>query len=98
MSNDTPIVGLLTVELYVSDALTLKDKRSVVKGLLDRLGGRFNVAVAEVGALDNHRTAILALTTVANDSKHVERVLEACRSFIAGEPRAVLQDSSLELL
>ena len=98
MSNDTPIVGLLTVELYVSDALTLKDKRSVVKGLLDRLGGRFNVAVAEVGALDRHRTAVLALTTVANDGKHVERVLEACRRFIAAEPRAVLQDSSLELL
>jgi uncharacterized protein YlxP (DUF503 family) len=98
MSDDTPVVGLLTVELHIPDALTLKDKRSVVKSLLGRLAGRLNVAVAEVGALDRHRTAILAMTTVANDGKQVERVLEACRRFIEAEPRAVLQDSSLELL
>lgn len=98
MSNDTPVVGLLTVELYIPDALSLKDKRSVVKSLLARLADRLNVSVAEVGALDNRRSAILAMAAVANDTKHVERVLDACRRFVESEPRAVVQDVSLELL
>jgi len=94
MANDLPVVGLLTVELYIPDALTLKDKRSVVKSLLARLGDHFNASVAEVGALNSHRTAVLAAAVVANDSKHVERVLEACRRFI----ESMVQDVSLELL
>lgn len=91
-------VGLLTVELYIADAMSLKDKRSVVKSLLDRVGHKFNVAVAEVDALDSHREAVLAFTTVANDANHVARVLEACVSLLEAEPRAVVQDHILEFL
>lgn len=98
MGTGTPLVGLLTVELHLPEARSLKDKRSVVVGLLDRLSQRFNVAVAEVAALDQHQTAVLALATVANEGTHVERVLEACRRFIEAEPRADLQYSNLEFL
>jgi uncharacterized protein len=90
------IVGLLTVELYIPDAMSLKDKRSVVSSLLERLSNKFNVAVAEIDALDNHRLAILAVTTVANDLQHVTRVLDAALNYVQGEPRAVLQDSQVE--
>ena len=93
-----PIVGLLTVELYVSDAMSLKDKRSVVSSLLNRLANKFNVAVAEIDALDNHRLAIIAVTTVANDLAHVTRVLDTVLDFIESDPRAVVQDSQAEYL
>lgn len=93
-----PIVGLLTVELYVPDAMSLKDKRNVVSSLLERLSNRFNVAVAEIDALDNHRLAILAVTTVANNLQHVTRVLDAVVTFIEGEPRAVLESTQVEYL
>ncbi|NPV48822.1 MAG: DUF503 domain-containing protein [Armatimonadetes bacterium] len=98
MSDETTVVGLLTVELYLPEAQTLKDKRSVVKGLLARLSDRLNVSVAEVGALDRRRTAVVAVAAVANDSRHVQRVLDACRRLIESEPRAMVQDASLELL
>lgn len=93
-----PIVGLLSVELYVPDAMSLKDKRSVVSSLLERLSNRFNVAVAEIDALDNHRLAILAVTTVANDLQHVTRVLDTALRYVEGEPRAVLQSTQVEYL
>jgi len=92
------IVGLLTVELYVPDAMSLKDKRSVVSSLLGRLSNKFNVAVAEIDALDNHRLAVLAVSTVANDLQHVTRVLDTVLDYIEGEPRAVVQDSQVEYL
>ncbi|MEO6437157.1 MAG: DUF503 family protein, partial [Tepidisphaeraceae bacterium] len=42
------IVGILRLDLSIDDAFTLKDKRSAVKSLKDRLSHRFNVSVAEV--------------------------------------------------
>ena len=82
------IVGTLTIDLHVSDALTLKDKRQVVKSLVGRVGDRFNVSVAEVGALDNPRRACIAVATVANSREHVDRVLSAVLRFCESDPRA----------
>jgi hypothetical protein len=42
-----PSVGVITFELRMPDAHSLKDKRHFVKGLKDRLRAKFNVAVAE---------------------------------------------------
>jgi hypothetical protein len=41
-------VGLLTLELHIADAQSLKDKRQVLRSLKDRLRAHFNVAVAEL--------------------------------------------------
>ncbi len=71
----TTIVGLLHLELDVVQAMSLKDKRRSVKGFKDRLRHRHNVSVAEVGALDNRRRAVLAVAMVANDRRYVEGVL-----------------------
>lgn len=91
-------VGLLTVQLCVTDAMTLKDKRQVVRSVLDRATRRFSVSAAEVGMLDNPRRAELAFACVANDGKHVSEVLCAVLRCVNGEPRAVVEDSDLELL
>jgi len=41
-------VGLLTLELHIAEAQSLKDKRQVLRSLKDRLRNQFNVAVAEL--------------------------------------------------
>ncbi len=91
------VVGLLTVELFISDAASLKDRRRVVKSLLDRLANRHNVAVADLGP-DRANQAVLALTTVANDEAHVHRVLDAALRLIESEPRAVCERVETEIL
>jgi hypothetical protein len=87
-----------TVELEVTDSLTLKDKRQVVKALVDRLRSRFNLAVAEVGHLDSRCHATLALSAVANDQSLVHAMLEKAIDLIESEPRAVVLDYSIEML
>ena len=91
------IVGTLVLDLYVSDAVTLKDKRQVVKSLLGRAGDRFNVSVAEVGALDNPRRATLAIATVSNTREQVDRVLNAVLRFCESEPRAQIVQVEMEI-
>lgn len=91
-------VGLLTVQLCVTDAITLKDKRQVVRSVLDRTSERFNVAVAEIGRLESPRRAELAFTCVSNDGGHAREMLDAVLRAITGEPRAEVEDSEIEIL
>ncbi len=71
-----PSIGVLTLEVRIEDAHSLKDKRHVVKGLKDRLRNRFNVAVAEIDGHDLWQRATVAAVTVAVDHGHAEQVLQ----------------------
>jgi uncharacterized protein YlxP (DUF503 family) len=72
-----PTVGVLTMELQLSEAHSLKDKRHTVKGLKDRLRGKFNVAVAEIGYQDLWQRALVSAVTVSGDHGHAEQVLQS---------------------
>ena len=94
----TAIVGLLTVDLYIADALTLKDRRRVVKSLLDRLGNRHNVSVAEIGPNGACHQVTVAVTCVANETSHVHSVLNAALRLIESEPRVVAERTEVSIL
>lgn len=91
------VVGVLQLALTIPDAMSLKDKRRVIKSLKDRLGGRHNISIAEVGELDEHRRCELAIAMVSND----RRFTESCLSKIVDEVRrngySSLVDYSIEL-
>ena len=53
-----PAVGVITFELRLDDAHSLKDKRHYVKSLKDRLRAKFNVAVAEIDHQDLWQRAL----------------------------------------
>ena len=91
-------VGLLTVDLYIAEANSLKEKRQVLQSLLARLQNRFNVGVAEVGDNDIHRRAKIALTTVSNSQAQVQRVLAATSRLISSEPTVMVEAETLEVL
>jgi uncharacterized protein YlxP (DUF503 family) len=91
-------IGAATVELEITDSMTLKDKRQVVKALVDRLRSRFNVAVAEVDHLDTARFATLALCAVANDKAVIHAMLEKAVDLVESEPRAAVMGYEIEML
>jgi len=90
-------VGLLTVDLCITDALTLKDKRQVVRSVLDRATRRHNVAAAQVGKLESRRRARVGFACVSNDGGHAREMLQAVLRLVESEPRAVVEDSDIEL-
>lgn len=92
------VVGTLYVELFISDGLTLKDKRRVVKSLLDRMRHRFNVSVAELDRLDSRRRAALGAVCVSNSTAHASQILNAVIRFIEGEPRVRVVECQTEYL
>jgi uncharacterized protein YlxP (DUF503 family) len=92
------VVGLCTVELFIAESRSLKDKRQVLHSLKDRLHGKFNISVAEVDGQDLWQKAVLALACVANEGQHVNQVLEQALNVIKGVPVVEVVRAQLELL
>ena len=69
-------VGLLTLELHIPDAQSLKDKRQVLRSLKDKLRREFNVAVAEMEHHEAWQRSVIGIVTLSNEEKHVQEVLQ----------------------
>ena len=61
-------IGLLTLEIHIPDAHSLKDKRQVLRSLKDRLRARFNVAVAELDRQDTWQRSLVGVVSLSNDA------------------------------
>src|SRR5690348_8149226 len=69
-------VGLLTLELHIADAQSLKDKRQVLRSLKDKLRIKFNVAIAELDHQDVWQRSVVGVVTLSTEEKHVREVLQ----------------------
>ena len=92
------VVGVYTVELFIADSQSLKDKRQVLHSVKDRLREKFNLSVAEVDGQDLWQRAVLALACVANESRHVNQVLDQALNLIRSDPTVEIVQSRVELL
>ena len=68
-------IGLLTLEIYIPEAHSLKDKRQVLRSLKDRLRGKYNVAVAELDGQDSWQRSVVGVVSLSNNAGHVEQSL-----------------------
>ncbi|GHJ49755.1 hypothetical protein Cs7R123_70970 [Catellatospora sp. TT07R-123] len=75
--------------LLPGDSRSLKEKRSYVRPIIAALK-KFEVAVAEVGALDLHGRAEIGVAVVAADPAHVTEILDRCERLVANRPEAEL--------
>ncbi|MGQ0813605.1 MAG: DUF503 domain-containing protein [Gemmatimonadota bacterium] len=87
------VIGVISWELEILGAQSLKEKRSVVKSLKDRLHDRFNVSAAETGHQDLWQRAELSACVVASDKRVAESVLQNADDLVGTEDRARIIDS-----
>jgi uncharacterized protein YlxP (DUF503 family) len=92
------IVGLIVWELHLASCQSLKDKRSVLKSLKDRLHQRFNVSVAETAHQELWQRAELTASVVSTDRRHAESVLREADRLVAGADGARIVDTSTSYL
>jgi len=91
------VIGALRLKLAIFGATSLKDKRRAIKSLKERLAGRFNVSVAEVGSLDHRQQAEMAVVMVANDRRFVESCLDTIVDYVRLDAATSLVDYESEL-
>lgn len=92
------VVGVLTMELRIEHAHSLKEKRHVVRSLRDRLRNKFNVSVAEIEDQDLHNSAVIAVAAVSSSRDFAEKVLHSVEEESAGLLGPMLIRADLEWL
>ncbi len=90
-------VGVLQVELSIPGSFSLKEKRHVLKGLLERARREFAVSAAEVDRLDVWNSAIVGVAFVSNDARHAQAHLQRLANALGKARDAVLVDAQIEV-
>ena len=88
------VVGALEFQLHLPDVHSLKEKRAVVRPIVDGARHRFAVSAAEVDHQDKWQRAELGFAAVAGSESHVPEVLDAVERFVWSFPEVEVVDSS----
>lgn len=92
-------VGACRLTLHVPESASLKDKRQVVRSVLQRLRNGYEVAAAEVDGLDTWQIATLGISCVSNDARHAQTILEkAVRYVEESRPDLAVTDVEIDVL
>jgi len=82
------VIGYLEVELRIDHARSLKDKRRVLKSLIEKLRSRFNASVGEVALQDSWNEAVVGIAVVSSSPQvadaTLERIVEAVERLFPG--------------
>ena len=92
------VIGLVTASISIPEAHSLKDKRSVLRSLKDRILNKMNVSVAEVGKQDAWQYSELAFVTVAAEHDVVQSRMSDLSEILRANPRYVLVTLHTEFL
>ena len=93
------IVGISVFELHLPASRSLKDKRRVVKSLIEKLHQRYRVSIAETDFHDLHQRAEVALAAVvAGGESEMEHLMEEVRNLVESDPEVYLTRWDPQLL
>ncbi|MFV9503960.1 MAG: DUF503 domain-containing protein [Oscillochloridaceae bacterium umkhey_bin13] len=76
------VIAVCTLQLSIPFALSLKEKRQVVKSLTARIRNEFNVSIAEVDDQDYWQSAVLGIACVATSQSYAHGLIESVVKFI----------------
>lgn len=91
-------IGVLQFSMTIPHAESLKDKRSVVKSLKERLRQKYNIAIAETEDLDEWTYATFGVATVGNDAKRLNSVLDRVVDVLETWRDATLEAHQIEIV
>jgi len=69
------MIGSALLELRLPACDSLKEKRSVLRRYIERMRREYNVAIAEIDAQDDRRSAVVEVAAVSNQRAHLHKIL-----------------------
>ena len=76
------VVGTLEIHIRMDGCRSLKDKRRILRPLIERLRRDFHVAVAEVGDNDIWNVATIGVSCVSTTHIHAEQIMQSVTTAI----------------
>lgn len=92
------VVGVCRIVLSIDEAFSLKEKRHIVKSIIERVKSRFNASVAEVELNDKWKCAVIGIACVSNETSHADSMMANIVNFVESDGRTQLVDYSTETI
>jgi uncharacterized protein YlxP (DUF503 family) len=92
------VTGAARIELALEGCRSLKDKRQVLRSVIERTRSRFSVSVAEVDDQDLWQRAVIGVACVSNSVQHTTEIMQKVVSFVEGaHPESEVVDYQIEM-
>jgi len=92
------MVGVARITWRLHENHSLKEKRRVLKSIIEKSRHRFNVTVAEVADQDLHQRATLGVAVVGSDSRVLNSLLDRIIAYMDSLHLAEMIDQEIELI
>lgn len=91
------IIGSCTVYLTADWCNSLKEKRMVVKSIIEKSKHKFNISIAEVDRQDIHKSIVIGFVCVTNQVRHADEIIDNVLNYIERNTDAVIDDVEREI-
>jgi hypothetical protein len=92
------VIGILELEIKLFSSDSLKEKRRIIKSLIDRIHNNFNVSVSEIRHQDLWQRAGLGIALLTTEGKFAQSILSKIVEFIKKDKKISLIDSKMEIM
>lgn len=92
------VVGILSLDIYIPEALSLKEKRQILQSIKTKVSKKFNVSIAEVGHQDKWQRATLGVAKVSTDVTSVDKIFTYIDNFLEADNRIEIIDKNVRLV
>lgn len=92
------VIGSCMIYLSAAWVMSLKDKRMVVKSIIERARHKFNISIAEVDMQDVHKKIVIGFACVTNTTSHANSIIDNVLNFIERITDAVIDDVEIEIM
>ncbi len=91
------IIGSCEVTFHANWVTSLKEKRMIVKSLVDKTRHKFNVSVAEVDCQDQHKIIVIGFACVTNEKRQADSIIQHILRFMEQNTEAEMISAEFEV-
>jgi uncharacterized protein len=92
------VIGALVIQFHIYENQSLKGKRKIVRSMIDKVKGKFNVSIAEIGSNDKWQIIELGVSAVANDRRFIDSSLAAVLTYLDSLCLAEIVNTRMEII
>lgn len=92
------VIGWAIIRLRFHESRSLKDKRKIIKSMINRIRNHYNVSIAEIGLNDVIQSGEIGFAYVGNDKTMVNSKIDKILNFTDNLGLAEMTDSEIEIM
>jgi len=91
------IVGVCKFRINLPENQSLKEKRSFLQRVKDKIFARFKIALSEVDDLELRQSTVLGLALTGNDENQIRSILHKLLSFVEESEGVRIEEEQVEV-